>query len=472
MSGILRTIARMANRHDPRPPGLRQRPERVVLDVRGGVAPSSKPPVRIFVGTEPAQERAERVFIWSIEQCRDPARVYEIHLMADLAGFDRHRWLTGFTNYRFAIPHFAGERGRAIYNDVDQIYLDDPAALFDLDMGGCGYPVHQRARDTSVMLIDCARMVDVWSLDLVQRRAPQAHRSAHRAPAASCGVRCRASGTRATRNTSPGAPTSCTTPRSTPSPGSPFRSASSTSPIRSGTCGWRSSAPPTAPATGSSPPSARALNIWRLIAHRPPAGEAPPAGAAAAPLRGGAKSRWPRPGRPAPRVSARAGPASTRHRRGAPGRSVRASRRRRRPRQPRRRKASTPSSAATGSSTCRMKTCRGWSRRCSAHARRCVYICASARCPGSRRLADGTMHVARRDARSWWQTQSKAPVAAIPAVRWKLVFQPPVAAPPSAYTRRRPPPRRAAAADLGAGGSQGRAHDAVGRARGRARLSL
>lgn len=84
MPGILRTIARVANRHDRRAPGVREWPERIVLDVRSGVARSAKPPVRIFVGTEPAQYRAERVFIWSVAQARDPSRVYEIYLMADL----------------------------------------------------------------------------------------------------------------------------------------------------------------------------------------------------------------------------------------------------------------------------------------------------------------------------------------------------------------------------------------------------
>src|SRR5260221_6360123 len=156
MPGILRTIARVANRHERHPPGSRPRPARIVLDVRDGVTGSAKPPVRMFVGTEPAQYRAERVFVWSVEQARDPSRVYEIYLMADLAGFDRRRWLTGFTNYRFAIPHFAGGSGRAIYNDVDQIYLRDPAELFDMDMGDAGF-LSITARDTSVMLIDCAR---------------------------------------------------------------------------------------------------------------------------------------------------------------------------------------------------------------------------------------------------------------------------------------------------------------------------
>ncbi|HET9063035.1 MAG TPA: hypothetical protein VFO62_07080, partial [Candidatus Binatia bacterium] len=107
----------------------RPEPECIRLDVRAGMTPSDKPSVRIYLGTQPAQYRAERAFIWSIEKFRDPSRVYEIYVMRELAGFDRRRWTTGFTNYRFAIPEFAGRKGRAIWNDVDQIYLADPAGL-------------------------------------------------------------------------------------------------------------------------------------------------------------------------------------------------------------------------------------------------------------------------------------------------------------------------------------------------------
>ncbi len=144
-----------------RPPGTRETLERVVLDVEPGTEPSPLPPVRIFLGTETAQHRAERVFVWSIRQVRNPARRYEIYLMKNLKGFDRSRWKTGFTNYRYAIPELAGGEGRAIYNDVDQIYLSDPAELFDMDMGGCGQ-LCITERETSVMLLDCARMAAIW----------------------------------------------------------------------------------------------------------------------------------------------------------------------------------------------------------------------------------------------------------------------------------------------------------------------
>lgn len=147
-------------------------PECVTLGVRPGEAPSSKPPVRIFLGTEPAQYRAERVFIWSIERIRDPSRVYEIHLMKGLVGFDRRHWTTGFTNYRFAVPHYASAAGRAIYNDVDQIYLKDPAELFDAPPPS-GYRAVSH-NDLSVMLLDCARMAEVWSLQDAQEQPKRA----------------------------------------------------------------------------------------------------------------------------------------------------------------------------------------------------------------------------------------------------------------------------------------------------------
>ena len=143
-------------------PFFRADPTPVILGVRPNVTPKALPPVRIFLGTEEAQYRAERIFFYSIEQVRDPGRVYEIHLMKNVTGFDRSKWRTGFTNYRYAIPEFAGGTGRAIYNDVDQIYLADPALLFDTDMGDHGY-LAISAKDTSVMLIDCERMLPLWN---------------------------------------------------------------------------------------------------------------------------------------------------------------------------------------------------------------------------------------------------------------------------------------------------------------------
>jgi mitochondrial fission protein ELM1 len=148
---------------------LRTVMECIVLPARPGAPPSSRPPVEIYLGTEPAQYRANRVFGWSIEKVRDPGREVRIHVMSELEGFDRRGWTTGFTNYRFAIPALAGGRGRAIYNDEDQIYLTDPGVLFDLDMGGAAYLATSDS-ESSVMLVDCERMASVWTLEEARHR--------------------------------------------------------------------------------------------------------------------------------------------------------------------------------------------------------------------------------------------------------------------------------------------------------------
>jgi mitochondrial fission protein ELM1 len=146
-----------------RPLGYRLQPEKIVLGPKNPPFASPKTPVRIFVGTETAQARAERIFVWSIDLVRDPSRTYEIYLMKELIGFDRRRWLTGFTNYRFAIPDFADGSGTAIYNDVDQIYLADPGKLFDLPLGEHGF-LSIAENDSSVMVMNCKKMQSVWTI--------------------------------------------------------------------------------------------------------------------------------------------------------------------------------------------------------------------------------------------------------------------------------------------------------------------
>src|SRR5262245_12188036 len=150
----------------------RNAPMLVRLEPRAGTALAEKPPVRLYLGSEDAQYRAERVFFYALERVRDPGRAYEIFVMRNMAGYDRRGWRTGFTNYRFAIPDHAGRSGKAIYNDVDQIYFADPGQLFDLELNGHGF-LAVSAADTSVMLLDCARMATVWNLDAAQSRSKE-----------------------------------------------------------------------------------------------------------------------------------------------------------------------------------------------------------------------------------------------------------------------------------------------------------
>jgi len=148
---------------------LREAMECIVLPARPGASPSGRPPVEIYLGTEPAQYRANRVFGWSIEKVRDPGREVRIYVMSELAGFDRRGWTTGFTNYRFAIPYLAGGLGRAIYNDEDQIYLTDPGVLFDHALGEAAH-LSTSDSESSMMLIDCEKMSGVWTLEEARHR--------------------------------------------------------------------------------------------------------------------------------------------------------------------------------------------------------------------------------------------------------------------------------------------------------------
>ena len=132
---------------------------------------SPLPTVVIALGSETAQLRAERVFLYSILKHRDPRRTYVIHVLRDLPGFAGHQWRTGFTNYRFAIPSLVA--GKAIYNDVDQIYLDDPAKLLDLPLGEAGF-LALSADDTAVMLLDSERMRPFWNLETARHTAKKA----------------------------------------------------------------------------------------------------------------------------------------------------------------------------------------------------------------------------------------------------------------------------------------------------------
>lgn len=171
-----------------RPPGHRQAP--LLFCIPAEQSPIDKPPVRIYVGTEPLQHRAERVFLFALLKVRDPRREYQVYLMKDLSGFSREGWKTAFKTYRYAVPSLAGNQGRAIYNDVDQIYLHDPAEFFDLEMDGKGVLCIDD-RDSSVMLIDCRIMAPVWTLEAAQhydqhkvfRRAAQAQGHWGRLPA-------------------------------------------------------------------------------------------------------------------------------------------------------------------------------------------------------------------------------------------------------------------------------------------------
>ncbi len=138
-------------------------PVLISLDPEPGATGADKLPVQIYVGSDSKLFWAERMFVWAILQVRNPGRRYDIHFMKNLNGFERRGWKTSFSGYRYAVPGFTGGAGRAIYNDVNQVYLSDPALLFDADMNGAAV-LSAGKHSSSFMLLDCEQLNGQWTL--------------------------------------------------------------------------------------------------------------------------------------------------------------------------------------------------------------------------------------------------------------------------------------------------------------------
>ena len=147
-----------------RAPGDRRKPVLVRLAPLPGTTASNKPPVRIFVGTEPAQFRAERVFVWSIKKHRDPARAYEIYLMSDLEGFDRSTWKTGFTQYRYARPGTRRISRVARFTTTSTRSISRIRPSSSISICAARRYLSINDKETSVMLLDCAKLAPLWQL--------------------------------------------------------------------------------------------------------------------------------------------------------------------------------------------------------------------------------------------------------------------------------------------------------------------
>ena len=137
-------------------------------------------PLRVFVGTEAAQNVALRVLEHSIKKYATCDVVVTALKDLDIPCPRHHenRPRTEFSFYRFAIPELCGFRGRALYMDADMQVLADVAELYRLPFGNhkvlCTYqpepPEQWRdlsffrpGRQYSVMLLDCGRLD--WRID-------------------------------------------------------------------------------------------------------------------------------------------------------------------------------------------------------------------------------------------------------------------------------------------------------------------
>jgi lipopolysaccharide biosynthesis glycosyltransferase len=126
--------------------------------------------IKIFIGTEAGNEKAEKALHYSIIQ--NSSGPVEIYWMSDKYkdsvwdGWNKGRehrdqnsgvgWKTNFSVFRWTIPELCGFKGKAIYLDVDQIILKDIRKMWELPMNNAAVLAIKPER-TDVMLIDCEK---------------------------------------------------------------------------------------------------------------------------------------------------------------------------------------------------------------------------------------------------------------------------------------------------------------------------
>lgn len=122
--------------------------------------------IKIFVGSDPYMKKAEIALEFSIKM--HASQPYEIVWMDHArggvwAGWEIGRefgtlnshagWVSDYECFRFAIPEMNHFEGRAIYLNVEMLFLSDIAELFNYPMT---HPVYLPPRGMDVMLIDCS----------------------------------------------------------------------------------------------------------------------------------------------------------------------------------------------------------------------------------------------------------------------------------------------------------------------------
>lgn len=133
-------------------------------------------PIRVFIGTEPAQRLACEVLKFSISaRCGVPVEFTEIGSIDGEAPGPELPQQTGFSFVRWRVPQLVGYVGRAIYMDADIVVTGNIEALWKEaipeDRAVLARPTADDRYFTSVMLMDCAKLKhwDIWKLlDRVQ----------------------------------------------------------------------------------------------------------------------------------------------------------------------------------------------------------------------------------------------------------------------------------------------------------------
>lgn len=132
-------------------------------------------PVRVFVGTDPAQMLGVKMLEYSIKKHASLSVTVE---PIDDAGIPEpadpaNRSRTGFSFSRFRIPELCGYRGRGIYMDADMQVFTDILDLWARPFDGAhvlyadGPPAQGRIPQFSVLLLDCEQLD--WDVDEIVR---------------------------------------------------------------------------------------------------------------------------------------------------------------------------------------------------------------------------------------------------------------------------------------------------------------
>ncbi|HZN54367.1 MAG TPA: glycosyltransferase [Candidatus Polarisedimenticolaceae bacterium] len=161
-------VTRLNNRHatyDLQFEGL----ARTIMTTGVDYAPLNVPsPVKVFVGSEPAQLLAVRVLEHSIRKHAsmtvEVTPLYEARIDAPAPKDPANRPRTPFSFQRFVIPRLCGFAGRAIYVDSDMQVFRDIRELWTLPFDGADLLAAREPGESgrrpqfSVMLLDCAAL--------------------------------------------------------------------------------------------------------------------------------------------------------------------------------------------------------------------------------------------------------------------------------------------------------------------------
>jgi hypothetical protein len=128
-------------------------------------------PIRIFIGVSGNDEDLEfaSVLAYSLEtHASRPLDIHWMRLSRDpksfwfsnpqvRQGWRTDHWATPFSALRWGIPAFCKFEGKAIYCDIDMIFMADIAELWDQEVPQ-GYGMLARPEAPCVTLYDCATM--------------------------------------------------------------------------------------------------------------------------------------------------------------------------------------------------------------------------------------------------------------------------------------------------------------------------